>query len=71
VLEVVHAFEKANGVKVPFAIKDRRPGDVTSCFADPSLAAQRLGWRTQRTLEDMCRDAWRWQNSPAARHAQA
>jgi UDP-glucose 4-epimerase len=69
VLEVVRAFEKANGVKVPFAIKDRRPGDVTSCFADPSLAARRLGWRTQRTLEDMCRDAWRWQNSPAARQA--
>jgi UDP-glucose 4-epimerase len=66
VLEMVRAFEKVNGVKVPFVIKDRRPGDVTSCFADPAVALSRLGWKTQRTLEDMCRDAWRWQQSPAA-----
>ena len=67
VLEVVKAFEKVNGVKVPFTIRDRRPGDVTSCYADPSVALHRLGWKTQRSLEDMCRDAWRWQQSPAAR----
>ena len=67
VLELVGAFERVNGVKVPHVMKDRRPGDVTSCFADPSLALQRLGWRTQHTVEDMCRDAWRWQNASAAR----
>ena len=67
VLELVRTFERVNGVKVPFVMKDRRPGDVTSCFADPSLALSRLGWKTKRTLEDMCRDAWRWQQSPAAR----
>ena len=66
VLELVRTFERVNGVKVPFVMKDRRPGDVTSCFADPSLASRRLGWKTRRTLEDMCRDAWRWQRSPAA-----
>jgi len=69
VLDMVRTFEKVNGVKVPHVIRDRRPGDVTSCFADASLALTRLGWRTQRTLEDMCRDAWRWQNSVAARQA--
>jgi UDP-glucose 4-epimerase len=54
VLEVVKAFEKVNAVKVPFTVKDRRPGDVTSCFADPSAALHRLGWKTRRNLEDMC-----------------
>ena len=67
VLEVIRTFERVNRVKVPHVMKDRRPGDVTSCYADPSLALRRLGWKTQRTLDDMCRDAWRWQQSPAAR----
>lgn len=71
VMELVRTFERVNGVRVPHVIRPRRDGDVAISFADPSLAAQRLGWRTQRTVEDMCRDAWRWQNSPAARHAQA
>ena len=61
VLELVHAFERVNGVRVPFVMKDRRAGDVASCFADPSLALQRLGWKTERSVDDMCRDAWRWQ----------
>jgi UDP-glucose 4-epimerase len=61
VLEVVHAFERVNGVRVPYELMPRRPGDVQSAFADPSKAASILGWRTSRNLEDMCRDAWRWQ----------
>ena len=61
VLELVRAFERANGLKVPFVIKDRRPGDVASCHADPTLALHRLGWKTRLSLDDMCRDAWRWQ----------
>jgi UDP-glucose 4-epimerase len=67
VLELVRTFERVNGVQVPFELRDRRAGDVASCFADASLAERRLGWRATRTLEDMCRDAWRWQNSPTAR----
>ena len=66
VLELVHAFERVNGVRVPFVMKDRRAGDVPSCFADPSLALQRLGWKTERSVDDMCRDAWRWQQFAVA-----
>jgi len=67
VLDVVSTFERVNSVRVPYVIRDRRPGDVQAAFADPSLALTRLGWRTQRTLDDMCRDAWQWQQSAAAR----
>lgn len=66
VLELIKAFERVNGVHVPFVMKDRRAGDVASCFADPSLALQRLGWKTERTIDDMCRDAWRWQQFAGA-----
>jgi UDP-glucose 4-epimerase len=61
VLEVVQAMEAASGRSIPYAITDRRPGDAAISVADPSQAAQRLGWRTQRTLEDICRDGWAWQ----------
>jgi UDP-glucose 4-epimerase len=61
VLEVINAFEKATGVKIPYVFRDRRPGDVTAAFADPSLATTTLGWLTRRSIEDMCRDAWRFQ----------
>ena len=61
VLEVVQAFEKASGRSVDYAIANRRPGDAAVTVADPSLAAERLGWRTQRSLIDMCRDSWAWQ----------
>jgi hypothetical protein len=65
VLEVVHAFERVNGVRVPYELMPRRPGDVQSAFADPSRAASVLGWRTSRNLEDMCRDAaGRWSETP-------
>ena len=61
VLDVVKAFEQATGKKAPLEIVLRRPGDVAACFADPSLAALELGWHATLGLDDMCRDAWRWQ----------
>lgn len=62
VLEMVAAFERVSGQKVPYEIVDRRPGDIATCYANPNLAANLLGWRAKRDLEDMCRDAWRWQS---------
>ena len=62
VLDVVRAFEAASGRRVPYRIVGRRPGDIAVCFADPSLAKSLLGWQTQYGIEEMCRDAWRWQN---------
>lgn len=61
VLEVIAAFEQASGQPVPYTIVERRPGDVATSVADPSLAAQRLGWRTRRSLTEMCRDGLVWQ----------
>ena len=66
VLDVVNNFEKATGQKVPYEIVGRRPGDVAVCYADPSKAEKMLGWKAEKTLEDMCRDSWNWQkNNPA------
>ena len=65
VLEIVHAFEKVNGVKVSYRIAARRPGDLATCYADPSKAERMLHWRTEKTLEEACADIWRWQtNNP-------
>jgi UDP-glucose 4-epimerase len=61
VLEMVHAFEKVSGRKVPYRIAGRRPGDIAACYADPSLANRELGWKAERTIEEMCADTWRWQ----------
>ena len=61
VLDIVRAFEKVNGVKVPYQIVARRPGDIAECWADPAKARTLLGWSAEKTLEDMCRDSWRWQ----------
>ena len=61
VLEVVHAFEKANNVKVPYRIAPRRPGDLAVCYCSPDKSAEVLGWRALRNIEDMCRDTWNWQ----------
>lgn len=61
VLDVVKAFERATGVKIPYIITERRPGDVAECYADPTKARKELGWKAERDLDDMCRDAWRWQ----------
>lgn len=62
VLDIVQAFEKACDCPVPYLIAERRPGDVASCYADPALAYELMGWRAERNLETMCRDAWRWQS---------
>lgn len=65
VLDVVKNFEKATGKKVPYIITSRRPGDIDKCYADPTKACKELGWKAEKTLEDMCRDAWNWQrNNP-------
>lgn len=61
VLDVVSAFERASGKPVPYQILPRRAGDVASCFADPAMAFEKLGWRAEFDLDDMCRDSWRWQ----------
>lgn len=61
VLEMVHAFEKASGRQIPFQFAGRRAGDVAQYFADVSLAETVLGWRARRGIEDMCGDAWNWQ----------
>lgn len=61
VLEMVRAFEKISGRKVPYRIVDRRPGDIATCYADPSHASALLGWKATRGLEQMCADGWRWQ----------
>ena len=58
VLDIVKAFEKATGVKVPYKIAPRRPGDIAMCYADPTKAYEELGWKATKTLEDMCRDSW-------------
>lgn len=62
VLEVVKAFERACGKPIPLEFQGRRPGDVGACFSDAGLAARELGWRARLTLDDMCRDSWRWQS---------
>ncbi len=61
VLDVVKAFEEASGQDIPYEITGRRPGDVASCYADPTKAEKELGWKAERGLQDMCRDSWRWQ----------
>jgi UDP-glucose 4-epimerase len=66
VLEVVNAFELATGRKVPFDIVARRPGDSAASYADTSYAARELGWQARFGIEDMCRDAWRWQSANPA-----
>ncbi len=62
VLEMVKAFEKASERTVPYTIAPRREGDIAECWADPSKAAQELGWRAERGIEVMMADAWRWQS---------
>ena len=62
VLDLVKTFEKVNNVPVPYAIVDRRPGDIGTCYSNPAKAKELLGWEAEFGLEDMCRDAWRWQS---------
>ena len=63
VLDVVKAFEKASGKKVPYKLVDRRAGDIAKCFANPSYAKEILGWVAKRNLDEMCEDSWRWQSN--------
>ena len=63
VLDIVKAFEKATGKKIPYVMAPRRAGDVAECYADPAKAEELLGWKATYTLEDMCRDSWNWQSS--------
>jgi UDP-glucose 4-epimerase len=66
VLEAIAAFSKACGKPIPYKIVGRRPGDIASCYADPSLARRELGWEAAKGLEEMCADTWRWQrNNPS------
>ncbi len=63
VLDVLHAFERACGRELPYVIKPRRPGDIATCYADPSKAAKELGWTAEKGIDEMCADSWRWQSA--------
>lgn len=63
VLDIVKAFEEANGVKIPYVIKERRAGDIACNYADASLAKEELGWEAQNGIKEMCEDSWRWQSN--------
>lgn len=65
VLDMVRAFEKASGRTVPYQLVPRRPGDVAACYAEPAFAEKLLGWKATRGIDEMCRDAWRWQQNQA------
>ena len=62
VLDMVKAFETANGIPVPYEIAPRRPGDLATCYADPAKSAEVLGWKATKDQTDMCRDTWNWQS---------
>lgn len=62
VMEVINAFEQANNIKINYEIKDRRPGDIPVCYADPAKALKELNWKAERSIIDMCKDAWNWQS---------
>ncbi|MDR2044083.1 MAG: UDP-glucose 4-epimerase GalE [Clostridium sp.] len=65
VLDIVRAFEEASGVRIPYAIRPRRAGDIASCYADPAKAREQLGWEARYGIREMCEDAWRFQkNNP-------
>lgn len=61
VLDMISAFEKASGNSIAYEIVGRRPGDISACWADTALARQKLGWQAQRSIQEMCDDAWRWE----------
>ena len=62
VLEMIAAFERASGRPVPYEIVARRPGDIATCYADPALAREALGWQAGLGIDAMVQDAWRWQS---------
>lgn len=63
VFDLINAFERATGVKVPYRVTDRRPGDIAECWSDPAKAERELGWRAKRTLDDMCKSAWEFEKA--------
>ena len=63
VLDLVQAFERSTGIKIPYEITDRRPGDIAECWSDPAKAERELGWRAKHTLEEMCRSAWNFEKA--------
>ncbi len=63
VLDMVNTFRDVNDVALPYVIAPRRPGDIATCYADPAKSAEKLGWKAEKTLADMCRDSWRWQST--------
>jgi len=62
VLELISAFERNTGIKIPYAITARRPGDIGECYANPCKASELFGWKSKYNLDDMCKDAWNWQS---------
>lgn len=62
VLDIIHAFAKACGKEIPYVIDPRRPGDIATCYSDPTKAKEVLRWTAEKTLEDMCKDSWNWQS---------
>jgi UDP-glucose 4-epimerase len=60
---MVNAFQTACGIEIPYQIVERRAGDIACCYADPTLAAEKLGWRAELGFDAMCSDAWRWQST--------
>lgn len=71
VLDVIKAFSKACGKDVPYQIKDRRPGDIATCYSDASLAKKELGWEAQYGIDEMCADSWNWQSKNPNGYAEA
>ncbi|MBP3647665.1 MAG: UDP-glucose 4-epimerase GalE [Clostridia bacterium] len=63
VLGLVKAFENVNNIDIPYEIVDRRPGDIATCYANAEKAKEKLGWVAEKNVDDMCRDAWRWQSN--------
>ncbi|MGN0526519.1 MAG: UDP-glucose 4-epimerase GalE [Acutalibacteraceae bacterium] len=63
VLDIVKAFEKASGVKIPYKIVERRPGDIATCYSDPTKAKEELNWVAEKSIDEMCADSYRWQHN--------
>ena len=62
VMDIIKAFNKACGKELPYVIDPRRPGDIAQCYSDPDKALKVLGWKAEKTLDDMCADSWNWQS---------
>ena len=58
---MVNAFQRVNGVTIPYTIQSRRPGDIATCYSNPAKAEQELGWKAKFGIDDMVRDSWNWQ----------